>query len=216
LEGLLVTGLTIAICGSLFIFAGLVAGLLWCSSLCSARTLEQRCGSELRQLKSLLSNRHLIVSHLADSIPAKLDGLFERRRFEEQLLSAEKGLQALDADNPDLDDLRAVQWNEQSLAELINELVESLEATDAATQIQTVAGCMTGLEKKTSEIRDALATYNAAAITYSSFLGSSLVARLKRLPCRFEVLDLEPPGGSVSGDSGRFGDSGLFGDPVAP
>lgn len=209
------TGLTIAICGSLFIFAGLVAGLLWCSSLCSARTLEQRCVSELRQLKSLLSNRYLIVSHLADSIPAKLDGLFERRRFEEQLLSAEKGLQALDADNPDLDHLRAVQLNEQSLAELIDELVESLKATEAATQIQTVAGCMTGLEKKTSEIRDALATYNAAAITYSSFLGSSLVAKLKRLQCRFEVLDLEPPGGSVSGDSGRFGDSGLFGDPVA-
>lgn len=203
LKGALVSGMTIAICGSLLILVGLVAGLLFYNHLCSARTIQQRCGSELRQLKTLLSNRHLIASHLADSVPAKLDGVFERRQFEEKLSLAEKGLQTLDAENPNLDDIRTLQHNEQSLAELIDDLMESLEATDSASQIQAVAGCLNGLEKKTSEIRDALSTYNAAAITCSGFVGSSLVARFRRLQCQFEVLDLEPPGNSVSGDSGR-------------
>ncbi len=200
------TALTIAMLIGLLVLSGLVAGLLLCTALRSARTLEQRCAKELRHLMSLLSNRHLIVSHLADSIPASLDGLFEQRRFAKRLSRAEECVQSLDPDHPELAQLQALENNEQSLIELIDDLRDAIEVTESALRIQAVSGCLDGLDKKTCEVRDALSTYNAAAITYSSFLSSSLVARFQKLQSRYEILDLEPPGSSMSGDSGLSSD----------
>ena len=206
LNGELLTVMTLAILSGLLAFCGLLVGLLLCATTRSARTLDGRCASELAQLKSLLSGRHLIASHLADSIPASLDGLYERRKFEIRLRRAEEGLRSLDPYDPNPKHLRAIEDNEQSLVELIEDLTDALDGTDAATRIQAVSGCLEGLEKATSEIRDAVSTYNAATITYTSFLSTSLVARLQKLEPRFEILDLEPPGSSMSGDSGLSSD----------
>ena len=183
----------------------LCAGLLMFSFRRSARKLAKCCGDELDQLKSLLSSRHLIVSHLADSIPSRLDGLWNRKELQEGLRRAEQGLLSIDPTSPDVAALRMLEDNEQRLVLQVEDLQETLDHAEIISPVQPISGCLDGIEKKSQEILEAVSTYNAAAITFSSFLNSSRMAT-RNLRVRYEILDLEPPGSSVSGDSGVTSD----------
>lgn len=180
----------------------------------SARVLHQRCIDELKELLALIASRHLVLSHLVDSIPNRLDGLFERRRLERRLQLAEERLRAVDPDAPSRQALRGLEDGEQSLSEAVSDLMEALEATEHVAPVRALSGCLEGLEKRTREILDSVATYNAAAITYASFLSGSRLAR-RSFPGDFDVLDLEPVGSGTSNDSGIGGDTEIGEDRVA-
>jgi hypothetical protein len=184
------------------VLAGLLCvGLLVLSFRRSARKLAKCCAAELDQLKSLLSSRHLIISHLNDSIPSRLDGLWNRRELEQGLRRAEKGLLTIDPSSPDVAALRMLEDNEQCLVLMVEDLQEVLDHANISSPVQPISGCLDGLEKKSQEILEAVSTYNTAVITFNSFLNSSRMAT-RNLKVRYDILDVEPPGSSVSGDSG--------------
>ncbi len=200
-EGKFVSGSVVLIFVGVVIVGAIFMGLYILSALRSVRKLERCCAAELEQLKTLLSSRHLILSHLTDSVPSRLDSQWDRRRLQERLRRAEKGLLSLDPAVPDVADFRSLEDNEQSLMEGVEDLKEVLENADVINPVQAIAGCLDGLEKKSREILDAVSTYNAAAITLSGLLNSSPVAP-RNARRRFEILDLEPPGSSISGSGG--------------
>lgn len=175
----------------------------------SARTLRQRCSKELHHLKGLITSRHLILSHLLDVIPRSQERSVNRRKLRSQLHQAEKGLEMVDPDNPVPATLRAMEDLEQCLMLVVFDMRLSLDSLETDAPVQAFQGCLDGLEKVSEEIRDSASTYNAAAITYATFVDDSFVAR--RVFTRdFEIIDLEPQFSSITDDS-----SGVSSDRVA-
>lgn len=171
------------------VLCGVGIGLM-CHNACqSARLLELRCSLELEQLKSLLSSRHLILSHLRDLLPEQQEGGSDSRQLQKPLQRAERCLQRLDPVNPAQSELFALQSVEQNLSDVARTCRNELQATTSESQYHVLSSCLDGLDKKTDEILDALSTYNAAAITYGSFLSNSRIAR-RYFQCRYEVLEL--------------------------
>jgi hypothetical protein len=74
------------------VLLSIALGFAMMRSFRAAHALEQRCLSELTRLKSLLASRHLVISHLVDSVPEVLDPLFNRRRLLDSLEAATESL----------------------------------------------------------------------------------------------------------------------------
>lgn len=174
------------------------------AALRSARFLEQSCASELSQLKSLISNRHLIVSHLSDSIPNKLDGIYSQQSLRERLANAQQALVLVDPTGPGWEELRQFEKQEQSLCALVYELTEALNSAESLDRMPAVTSCLDALKAKSAEIQNKLSTYNSASITFCSFLSSSWVAR-QRFQCPFSILDFEPVGSSMLDENSNSG-----------
>ena len=191
------TGFIFTVLAIGLVLAALVAIIAFWRSLRSARALNQRCIAELAQLKSLITSRHLILSHLSDSVPASLDGAFDRKRMDRRRQRAEQAIQEIDPLDPDSSHIRAFSDIEQRLLELVEDLCRVLEESDASLTSPSVAACLEGLEKVDAEILDAMSTYNASAITFTGFLDASLIAR-KYYHCNYALLDLDPQGSCVS------------------
>jgi hypothetical protein len=162
----------------------------------------------LTRLKPLLASRHLVISHLVDSVPEVLDPLFDRRQLLDSLEAASDELKCIDASAPDAARLGRFEAKEQDLCLELNSLLRALEATDYPTQLRSLQSCMKAFDTKSDELADGLATYNAAAFTFSTFCRSSPITRKSR-ECGFRSLDILPTASS------RFDDSSISGDRVA-
>jgi hypothetical protein len=166
-----------------------------------ARRLRQHVIDELTQLKSLLSQRHLILSHLIDRIPNRLCDVVDRKTLESRLERARTVLSTLDPIDPKLADLRTLSDSEQRLFELVNDMLDTLNSTQAEQPSDALSACLDGLEKSTHQVLTSMATYNSAAITFRSFVQASAIAR-RCIQGGYEILDLEPPDSGVSSNSG--------------
>ena len=182
-------------------------GFAMIRSFRAAHALERRCIAELTRLKSLLANRHLVISHLVDSVPEVVNPMFDRRQLLDSLKVAAEELECIDASAPDAARLGHFEAKEQELCLELSNLLRALEKTEYPTKLRSLQSCLDALETKSAEIMDVLSTYNAAAITFSTFLRTSLVARNSR-DCGFRSLDILP---TVS----RFDDSSISSDRVA-
>jgi hypothetical protein len=190
------------------VLLSIALGFAMMRSFRAAHALEQRCLSELTRLKSLLASRHLVISHLVDSVPEVLDPLFNRRRLLDSLEAATESLKCIDASAPDAAQLGHFEVCEQDLCLELNKLLRALEKTEYPAQLRPLQSCMEAFDAKSDQLADGLATYNAAAITFSTFRRASpITARSRRCGCR--SLDLLPTANS------RFDDSSLSGDRVA-
>jgi hypothetical protein len=174
----------------------------------AAHALEQRCIAELTRLKPLLASRHLVISHLVDSVPESLDPLFDRRQLLISLEAAARELKCIDASAPDAARMGRFEAREQDLCLELNNLLRALEKTDFPTQVRSLQSCMEAFDAKSDELVDSLATYNAAAITFSTFRRASPITRNSR-EFGFHRLDILPMA------SGKFDDSSISGDRVA-
>ena len=188
-----------------------LAGVGWLiyEPLRSARSMRQRCSEELHHLKALVTNRHLIFSHLLDVIPRRQESSIGRRKLQRRLHQAEKALEMVDPDNPSPATLRAMEDQEQCLMSVVFETKLSLDSLDSDGPAQAFQGCLDGLDKVSQEIRDSASTYNAAAITYTTFVAGSFIAR-RMFTRDFGIIDLEPQISSITDDS-----SGISSDRVA-
>lgn len=174
----------------------IVLALILQRTKCSVRSLQNRSSAELSQLMSQLASRHMIASHLVDSIPAKFDRRFPRKRFVEIRLQAETALRAIEPLAPKTCDIGKFADRERDFVEMLEQLTDCLKADGSACASPSVAACLQGLEDATKRINDAVSTYNAAAITYSSYFEtppSSLFARIISR-CEFNLFDLSPQG----------------------
>ena len=159
----------------------------------AVRTLRARCATELSQLHSHLTNHHLIVSHLVDSLPEAFASQCDRAELTSARERAERSIQAIDAACPQASDMREFSSHQQELFELVGSLTKRIAASPSIREIQSVSGCLQGLTDANQTINDATSAYNASVITYSTFLESppsSLVARIFRSQAEFCIVDL--------------------------
>ncbi len=183
--------------GFTYVLAALAVGIAFSlqKTAQSIRSLRDRSASELSQLKSELSSRHLIVSHLVDSLPATFDRHFDRKRLGEVRDHAERALQLVDPNSPNSADMQAFANCEQELEESVDHLTSCIEADGVVRSAQSVSACLQGLRQATRKINDAVSSYNAAAITYTSYFETPPTSFLCRVFRRndFGLFDLDPP-----------------------
>ncbi|MFK8113252.1 MAG: hypothetical protein AB8B91_13675 [Rubripirellula sp.] len=149
-----------------------VAGIILYRSWHSVRSLHARSVAELRQLQELLAERHLILSHLLDSLPASFDSQFNRTELSQRLGESESFLSLIDPDNPIANDIRRNSRVEQSLYGLVRMLTETIAASESVRESQTVVGCLKGLDASTLRMTEATSSYNTSVITLTSYLAS--------------------------------------------
>ena len=151
-----------------------------------------RTQSELKQLQAHLADRHLIVSHLLDSLPGSFDQNYDRERLSRAQQEAEECLAGIDPHSPTASELRRHSNLEKHLYAEVEMLTEQIQVFADVREIQSVAGCLKGLERSTQQINDAISTYNSAVITLSSCLESRharIVSRLADENGEFRVFE---------------------------
>ena len=154
------------------------------------QSLSQRATTGLDQLKSQLKSRHLIVSHLSDSLPSSFSKNLYLPQLREAREKAEYILQKIEPTSPVNTTMRDFANCEQEFVDWAERLIESVEADETVKKIQSVAGCLEGLVGVNHEISDIVSMYNATVIAYTNLVDSSLIGRL--VPHRFGLLDLTP------------------------
>lgn len=170
-----------------------VAAISLTKRLRAVRSLRTRCAVELSQLQDHLTDHHLIVLHLVDSLPVEFLDQSGRADLTEAREQAEKSIRELDAANPKTIEIRNLCGNEQELFELVESVSDRVFETPSIREIQSVLGCLNGLAEVKRVINDATSTYNASVITYRTFLESplsSLVERIFLPGAEFCVVDL--------------------------
>lgn len=162
----------------------------------AVRLLRGRTVTELNQLKSRLSVRHLIISHLVDALPTTFPWHVDREEITAALRRAEQSLGQIDPESPQDSSICTFSSREQILTVLIEQVTNRIEGDDAVGSIESVAACMQGLNRARGEIIESLSTYNTAATAYSTYLESSRLARLFSTD-EFTLCDLDPHGSGV-------------------
>ena len=152
--------------------------------------LSERSMAELSELKRQLTNRHLIVSHLADSLPSSFDPKFERQKLREISQTAEASLSTIDPRKPCADRIRDFMSKERELVVFTRELIDSIETDERFNQALLVTSCIEGLDKANTQIGDRTSIYNSSPIAHRSLRRTSFLQQRKR-HAEFTVFVLE-------------------------
>lgn len=142
--------------------------------------LSERSTSEFDQLKQQLTNRHVIVSHLADSLPSSFDPKFERQRLREISQTAEDSLSPIDPHRPSAEHVREFMFRERELLDATRELVDNIASDKKLDQSHLVANCIECLDRANAKIGDHTSIYNATAIAYQNLRSVSFLRQRKR------------------------------------
>ncbi|MGI9470009.1 MAG: hypothetical protein ACR2NZ_00665 [Rubripirellula sp.] len=166
---------------------------------CQLRSLFDRTAAELSQLKSQLAGRHLIVSHLSDSLPSVFAPSRQLKSLRKNRQEAEGALSEIDPPHPNATSIRRFSLCEQDFIDIVEKLVREIERDESVSKIQSVAGCLEGLKRANGEIAEIVSIYNASAIAYANMVDSSMMGRL--IPARdFGLFDLSPHSSDLSQD----------------
>jgi hypothetical protein len=170
--------------GSLFIligFAAAVAVFFLHQAWRSARSLHRRGVAELDQLKRALAARHLILSHLLDSLPDSPAPACDHTRDRQTLQQAVTQLQSIDETCPRTAQILKSAECERNLTTLLEELVKRIDEDGLGRQSQLVSACLRALDDSNRRIRESLSTYNTAVITHEEYLARPVTALVARL-----------------------------------
>jgi hypothetical protein len=136
---------------------------------------------EMKQLHALLTERHLIVSHLLDALPPRFNQSFDRDGFCKTQQAAESLLKQIDPTQPRTSEFRRHAQLENDLNCMLENLIAGIAADKTVCQLQPVVGCLKGLESSTKRIHQAVSIYNASAITLATCLESRLAGMVADL-----------------------------------
>ena len=132
------------------------------------KELSARSTAEFRELKRQLTNRHIIVTHLADSIPKSFDPKFERQKLREISQTAEDSLCSIDPRKPSAEQIRDFASRERELLNATRKLVDSLKTEKDLSQARLVTSCIEGLDRANAQVVDHTAIYNSSALAHQS------------------------------------------------
>lgn len=152
--------------------------------------LSERSIVELGELKRQLTNRHVIVSHLADSLPSSFDPNFERQKLREISQTAEASLSTIDPRKPCASQIRDFMSRERELANFTRDLIDSIETDERFNQAHLVTSCIEGLDKANTQIGDRTSLYNSSAIAHQNLRRTSFLQQRKR-HAEFTVFEME-------------------------
>jgi hypothetical protein len=154
------------------------------------KELSQRSTAEFGELKRQLTNRHVIVTHLADSIPQSFDPKFERQKLREISQTAEDSLSTIDPRKPSAEKIREFVCRERELLHVTRELVNSIKTEDDLSRAHLVTSCIEGLDRANAQIGDHTSIYNTSAIAYQSVKRASFLRQRKRKD-EFTIFDIQ-------------------------
>ena len=177
----------------LFILISLVAiWQLWLRYRRSERleSLSDRSTIELRELKRLFTNRHLIISHLADSLPKSFDPNFGRKKLREMGQDAATSLSNIDPQNPSANKILEFTLREREFIQVTRKLVDCIATDSSVNRIHLVASCIEGLQKTNAQIGNCTSIYNTSAIAYRSLHEASLL-KAHRPTDQFAIINIE-------------------------
>ena len=152
--------------------------------------LSSRSTAELGHLKRELANRHVIVSHLADSLPSSFDPKFERQKLREISQTAEASLSSIDPRKPCATQIRDFMARERELVDVTRELVDCIETDNDLNQAHLVASCIEGLDKANAQIGNRKSIYNSSAMAHQRLKRGSFLRQPKSRE-EFTVFDSE-------------------------
>ena len=144
------------------------------------KELSERSTSGFDQLKQQLTNRHVIVSHLADSLPSSFDPKFERQRLREISHTAEDSLSSIDPRRPSADHVREFMFRERELLDATRELVDNIASDSEVNQAHLVASCIECLDRANAKIGDLTSIYNTSANAYQNSRSVSFLRQRNR------------------------------------
>lgn len=154
------------------------------------KELSQRSTAEFGELKRQLTKRHVIVTHLADSIPESFDPKFERQKLREISQTAEQSLSSIDPHKPSAEKIREFVSRERELLDVTHELVNSLKTEDELRRAALVTSCIEGLDRANAQIGDHTSIYNTSAIAYQSLKRATFLGQRKSKDA-FMILEIE-------------------------
>ncbi len=154
------------------------------------KELSLRSTAEFGELKRQLTNRHVIVTHLADSIPGSFDPNFERQKLREVSQTAEDSLSIIDPRRPSADQIREFACRERELLILTRELVNSIKTEDELSRAHLVTSCIEGLDRANAQIGNHTSIYNTSALAYQNTKRTSFL-RQRKSKEEFTIFDIE-------------------------
>ncbi|MAI71901.1 MAG: hypothetical protein CMM01_13435 [Rhodopirellula sp.] len=154
------------------------------------RELSHRSIAEFGELKQQLTNRHVIVTHLADSIPKSFDPKFERQKLREISQTAEDSLSSIDPRKPSPDQIREFVCRERELLGVTRELVKSIKTENDLNRAHLVTSCLEGLDRANAQVGDHTSIYNTSALAYQNIKRASLLGQRKHKD-EFTIVDIE-------------------------
>ena len=193
------------------VIAGFVYQITRWVTVC--RSMQSQCRKEWSNLQSLLSGRHLIVSHLLDALPKKTRTAFLATELAEALSEVQLAVAGIEDANPSVQSIYRVGNAESEMLELLRKLI--LELGDTSSQAQaheatagdrSIAACLAAIEAGESEINDAKSTFNGTAITHQAHRCTKVAKTAKWLGCKqpdYCVVNIQWYG--ANGDSSHGG-----------
>ena len=154
------------------------------------KELSNRSRADFGELKRQLTNRHVIVTHLADSIPQSFDPKFERQKLRDISQTAEDSLSTIDPRKPSADQIREFVCRERELLDVTRQLINSIKTEEDLRRTHLVSSCIEGLDRASAQIGDHTSIYNTSAIAYQSVKHASFLGQRKRSD-EFSILNIE-------------------------
>ncbi|TWT53999.1 hypothetical protein Pla22_16330 [Rubripirellula amarantea] len=135
-------------------------------------TLEKNCRQSWASLHDQLRNRHLIVSHLIDSVAGRSNLLVDVNELSASLKEVESRLDSLQGNLPGTGEANAIGECESKCLRQLRRLRKKLKKAPDILSLRQVTACWEGLDGCDEQIDNSKAVYNAAVITYNTHLGS--------------------------------------------
>lgn len=183
---------TLAVIGSTFVF---IKTFYTLDSLC------QRTESAWAQLTSSLADRHLVISHLVDAISPSLDARGEISELSSACDQAQSCLGAIQSESLSPANVDSVADSQLRLCEALETVLAMIERNEKVKALETVQGCLRGIETADEKTGYARVAYNDAAITHRTFVSTklpSLIAQRTRGQREYWLIDWSPQASSIN------------------
>ncbi len=127
---------------------------------------------EWQQLKKSLLDRHLVITHLLDSLPNNSVSNFDRNMLSEANTIAEASVRKIEPSSADADDFARIAADQNDCAERLSYLTAGILLKPELMKIRSIKGCLKGLTECEQKIDEAASIYNTAVIAFQTRMES--------------------------------------------
>ena len=152
------------------------------------RLISSQCRDEWSNLQSLLSSRHLIVSHLLDVLPDQDHNSDAAIRLEIALATVRQEIAEIDANGPSEIRFHRIGFCERGMLRCLSELkvhlgdtLDQAKASSASSSDRAIQACFAAIEAGDPAINDSKSSFNGISLTHQSHLCSKFAVWGKRL-----------------------------------
>ena len=145
------------------------------------RILRDRTNNAWAELRALLADRHLVVTHLIDATEQRLSGRSKLGLLEWAHKQAQVCLEKASEDLLTAADLDAISQSERRLSEILGKTMTVLHTHRGVAHAGPIRGCVEGIQSLERKLLLARVAYNDAATTYTAYASSAPISWITRL-----------------------------------